>query len=247
MRKIIVSTLLCLPLLAHADCKDHLSAWAQKLHPGRTLDTDAAICKISPADPTQTFAVLPIAQPGATDDEAVYDVDVLVTNSDTGEIIARLFEPSAITSDAVRLAGIELDTARYQLAAQTRAFGVRTNYEGSSRVNPFSTTTLDLYVMDGHALRRVVTNLTIHNNSGEWDGNCAGTASDSARALSIGTAIHNGYATLHVAEKTVDSISKPAGQDCNTKDSSAKRAGYDLEYDGAQYAVPAKLRSAVEN
>ncbi|HEY4073035.1 MAG TPA: hypothetical protein VGM52_08015 [Herbaspirillum sp.] len=242
MRKIITSALLCLPLLAHADCKDHLSAWAQQLHPGRTLDADAAICKISPADPTQTFVVLPIAQPDATDDDAVYDVDVLVTNSDTGEIIARIFEPSAITSDAVRLQGIALDTARYQLAPQTRAFGVRTNYEGSSRVAPYSATALDLYVMDGHALRRVVANLTISNSGGEWDGNCAGTFSDSSRTLSVGAAGRNGYATLHVAEKTVGSTSKPAGQDCNTKDSPAKRAGYDMEYDGAQYAVPAKLK-----
>jgi hypothetical protein len=242
MRKIIVSTLLCLPLLAHADCKDHLAAWAQKLHPGRTLDTDAAICKISPADPTQTLVVLPTAQAGATDDDTVYDVDVLVTNSDTGEIIARLFEPAAITSDAVRLQGIALDTARYQLAPQTRAFGIRTSYEGSSRVNPYSGTALDLYVVEGHTLRRVVTDLTIGNSNGEWDGNCAGTFSDSSRTLSVGPATRNGYATLHLAEKTVDSTSKPAGQECNTKDSPAKRTGYDLEYDGTQYVVPAKLR-----
>jgi hypothetical protein len=241
MRKIIVSALLSLPLLAHADCKDHLAAWAQKLHPGRTL-ADTAICKVSPADPTQTFAVLPIAQAGATDDDAVYDVDVLVANSDTGEIIARVFEPAAITSDAVRLQGIELDTARYQLAPQTRAFGVRTNYEGSSRVNPYSGTALDLYVVDGHTLRRVVANLTIKNSNGEWDGNCAGAFSDSTRTLSVSSATRNGYATLHVAEKTVNSVSKPAGQECNTKDSPAKPAGYDLEYDGARYGVPAKLQ-----
>src|SRR5450830_53280 len=114
MQKIIATLLLCLPLLAHADCKDRLSAWAQKLHPGRQLNTEMANCKVSPADSTQTFAVLPMAQAGASDDETVYDVDVLVANSDTGAVIAYLYTPAAITSDAVQLRGIALDTARYQ-------------------------------------------------------------------------------------------------------------------------------------
>lgn len=242
MRKIIVSMFLSLPLLAHADCKDRLSAWAQKLHPGRQLNAEMAVCKVSPADPSQTFAVLPMAQAGATDDEAVYDVDVLVANSDTGAIIARIFEQAAITSDAVGLRGITLDTARYQLAPQTRAFGVRVNYEGSSRVDPMSETSLDLYVLDGNALRRVLAGLVVSAQNGDWDGNCAGTFTDISRTLSFGPSARNGYATMHVAEKKIDSINKPAGADCATREKPAVRAGYSLEYDGAKYVVPAALK-----
>jgi hypothetical protein len=242
MRKIIVSAFLLLPLLAHADCKDRLSAWAQKLHPGRQLNTEAAACKVSPADSTLTFAVLPIAQPGATDDDAVYDVDVLVTNSDTGAIVARIFEPAAITSDAIGLRGITLDTARYQLAPQTRAFGVRVNYEGASRVAPSSDTTLDLYVMDGNALRRVVANLTVDSGGGEWDGNCEGTFFQTSRTLSFGPATRNGYATLHVAEKKIDSANTPAGDQCKTRQKPAARTSYSIDYDGAKYALPAMLK-----
>jgi hypothetical protein len=242
MRKIIASVLLLLPLLAHADCKDRLSAWAQKLHPGRQLNTEAAICKVSPADSTLTFAVLPIAQPGATDEDAMYDVDVLVTNSDSGAIIAHIFEPAAIISDAIGMRGITLDTAPYQLAPQTRAFGVRVVYEGASRVAPYGVTTLDLYVIDGNTLRRVVTDLTVDSNSGDWDGNCEGTFSEISRTLSFGPTTRDGYATLHVAEKKTDSTNKPAGDQCATREKPATRTRYDLEYDGAKYALPATLK-----
>ena len=242
MRKVALSLLLWLPLLAHADCKDRLSAWAQKLHPGRQLDTEMAVCKVSPADPSQTIAVLPMAQSGATDDDAVYDVDVLVANSDTGAIIARIWEQGAIISDAIRLTGIAIDTARYQLAPQTRAFGVRVNYEGSSRVDPSSDATLDLYVLDGSTLRRVMADLTVSTRNADWDGDCAGTFSNVSRTLSFAPAAADGYANLHVAEKKVDTINKPSGTDCAPRDKPAVRTGYDLKYDGARYVLPAALK-----
>lgn len=242
MRKILISIFLCLPLLAHADCKDRLSAWTQKLHPGRKLNTEMAVCKVSPADPSQTIAVLPMAQSAADDDDVVYDVDVLVASSDTGAVIAHVFEQGAIISDAIRLSGIALDTARYQLAPQTRAFGVRVEYEGSSRVAPSGDTTLDLYLIDGSALRRVVSDLTMSTRSGDWDGNCAGTFTDISRTLSFAPSASNGYANLLVTEKKIDSVNKRSGADCSTRKKPLVRNIYSLKYDGSQYVVPATLK-----
>lgn len=242
MRKILISLFFCLPALAHADCKDRLSTWTQKLHPGRTLNTEMAVCKASPADPSQTIAVLPMAQPGSADDDVVYDVDVLVANSDTGAVVAHMFEQGAIISDAIRLSSIALDTARYQLAPQTRAFGVRVEYEGSSRVSPSGDTTLDLYVMDGSALRRVVADLTVSTQNGDWDGNCEGAFTDIARTLSFAPAASNGYANLLVTEKKTDSVNKSSGTDCATQKKPPVRSTYNLKYDGAKYVVPATLK-----
>lgn len=241
MRKILIPILFSFPLLAHADCRDRLSAWTQKLHPGRQLNTEMAVCKVSPADASQTIAVLPMAQPGPDDDDVVYDVDVLVASSDTGTVAAHIFEQGAIISDAIRLRGIAIDTARYQLAPQTRAFGVRVDYEGSSRVAPSGDTTLDLYVLDGNTLRRVLADLTTNTQSGEWDGNCAGTFTDISRVLSIGSSAANGYATLQLAEKRVDSISKPSKSDCATREKPAIRTRYNLKYDGIRYVLPKVL------
>ncbi|VVD65120.1 hypothetical protein PPN31114_00308 [Pandoraea pneumonica] len=241
MRTLLASALLCAPLLAHADCQDNFKAWAQTLQPGRTVDADVAACKVWPANPAQTLAILPLPQKGSTDDDKVYDVEVLVADSQTGKIIAHSFERSAITSDAVQLRSLSLDTAPWRLTPQVLAFGVRATYEGSSRVNPYSQTTLSLYVVDGAKLRKVVNNLSTQQGGGEWDGNCAGSFSDTSRAVSVGPEGKVGYAKLIVSEKTVTTTNKPSRNDCASKESTSKSANVTLEYDGAQYHVPKAL------
>lgn len=241
LRALFLSLALCLPLVAHADCTAHLNEWVQALAPGRMIDADNAACKIWPQKPAQTLAVLPLPQKGATDDRTVYDVEILLADGKTGRVIAHVYEPSAITSDAVRLQGTALDTARWQIAPGVLAFGVTKNYEGSSRVNPFAATTLSLYVVDGSRLRRVLADLAKQQSNGDWDGNCAGHFSDVSRVLSTGSAGQNGYATLRVNEKTVDSIHAEAGGQCAAKDKAAKRVNSTLDYDGAHYRVPAAM------
>lgn len=237
----MAAALLCLPLLAHADCKDRLNDWAKTLQPGRTVDTDFAACKVWPANPAQTLAVLPMAQSGSTDDDKVYDVEVVVADSQSGKIVAHRFEKAAITSDAIMLRAIALDTAPWRLTPQTVAFGVRTNFEGSSRVNPFSQTSLSLYVIDGATLRKVVDNLATQKSGGEWDGNCAGSFSDTSRAVSVGPEGKSGYAKLVVSEKTITTTNTPTRNDCASKARTAKGANVTLEYDGSHYVVPKAL------
>lgn len=240
-RPLLASFVLCFPLFAHADCTTSLKEWAQTLHPGRAISTDYAACKVWPENPAQTLAVLPLPQKGATADATVYDVEVLVADSKSGAIIAHGYEPSSITSDAVGLQGMALDTAHWQLAPQALAFGVRKSYEGSSRVNPFAATTLSLYVVDGTRLRRVLANLTTQQSNGEWDGNCAGQFSDITRVISIGPAGRGGYATLQVKEKTVDATHAQAAGQCVTKNKPSRQSNATLNYDGARYGVPAAL------
>ncbi|VVE76377.1 PA3715 family protein [Pandoraea sputorum] len=241
MRSLFAAALLCLPLAAHADCRDRLNEWTKTLHPGRTLDADVAACKVWPANPAQTLAVLPLPQTGSTDDDKVYDVEIVVADSQSGKIVAHRFEKSALTSDAVVLRSVSLDTAPWRLAPQITAFGVRAGYEGSSRVNPFSQTTLSLYVIDGATLRKIVDNLATQVGGGEWDGNCAGSFSDTSRAISVGPVGKAGYAVLVVSEKTVTTTNKPTRNDCASKESMAKRPNVSLEYDGTRYAVPKAL------
>jgi hypothetical protein len=232
--------------LAHADCRQHFAAWVQALHPGRALDTDHAVCKVWPADPARTLAVLPLAEPGASTDETLYDLEVLVADSRTGALLAHRYEPSAIRVDTTRLESIALDTAQWQLAPRTRAFGVKISYAGPSRVAPSAATTLSLYVSDGAGLRRVLDNLVIQQSAGDWDGICAGRFSATERALALGPAARNGYATLRISAKTIDTVNTPAGDQCHSKDQAAKRASSTLQYDGTRYDVPAALRYNLE-
>jgi hypothetical protein len=242
LRHAFASLILCTPLLAHADCTDRLADWAHSLHPERALDGDHAICKAWPANPAQTLAVLPWAQAGASDDEATYDVEILVADSATGAIIAHRYEPSAITSDAVRFDRLALDTAAWQLTPQQRAFGISASYVGASRVAPIGATVLSLYVLEGTRLRRVLGNLTTHHSNGDWDGNCAGDFSDISRAVAIGPIGKKGYAALKINEKIVETSNIPIGKECASKSRPGKRTNYALDYDGANYIVPKALQ-----
>lgn len=238
---IIVAAALAMPMLAHAGCEEHFQAWAAQLHPGRTVDTDNAACKIWPANPALTLAVLPLPQKGNSDDEGTDDVEVLVADTASGSVVAHIYQPSLITFDAVRLSGLAIDTARYQLNPGNRAFGVRVNHSGSSRVNPYEATSLSLYVVDGQTLRPVLDRLAVESSRGEWDGNCAGTFDSTSRSIDIGPAGKEGYAALKVSERSTHRTDKQTNDNCGSKDDPAVRANFVLEYHNAHYGVPREL------
>ncbi|MBN3852971.1 hypothetical protein G3N59_06220 [Paraburkholderia sp. Ac-20340] len=236
--------LLCLaigltPLLAHAGCEDNFQKWTSQLHPGRTLDTEHAACKVWPANEALTIAALPLPQKNNNDDEGTDDLEVLVADTASGTVIAHQFQKSAISYDAVRFSGLTIDTARYQLTPQNRAFGVRVSHEGSSRVNPFGQTALSLYVVDGQSLRTVVDRLIVEDSGGEWDGNCAGDFSNTTRTLDLGPAGKEGYAVLKGKELSSQTTNVVRGGDCKYDiNKSSKRTGFTLEYKNGKYGVP---------
>jgi hypothetical protein len=236
-------TLLCLtvgltPLLAHAGCEDNFQKWVAQLHPGRTLDTEHAACKIWPANEALTIAALPLPQKDNSDDQGTDDLEVLVADTASGTVIAHQFQKGEISYDAERFSGLTLDTARYQLTPQNRAFGVRVAHEGSSRIAPDSSAALSLYVIDGQSLRKVVDRLIVSDSNGDWDGNCAGTFNNTTRTLDIGPAGKDGYAALKIAENSVETVSTGTTANCVDHDKPAKRASFSLEYRNGQYGVP---------
>lgn len=231
------------PTLAHAaGCEVNLAKWTQQLHPGRALDTEHAACKVWPANEALTIAALPLPHKDNSDDQGSNDLDVLVADTKTGAIVAHQYRQAAISYDAVRFSGLELDTARYQLTPASRAFGVRVSHEGSSRVNPFGATALSLYVIDGKTLRTVLDRLTMSDSTGDWDGNCAGTFDSTTRTLDLGTPGQDGYAALKVTEKSVHTINTPTKDDCASKDQPAKRVSVTLDYRNGQYGVPKAMQ-----
>jgi len=235
MHRVLALALLCLPALAFAfaDCKEDLSSWAETLHPDLIFDEEHSVCKVSPTDPSRALAALVFIEKNDGDDEITYGLEVLST--DTGNIESHVYESAAIFSDAVKFYGLDLDTARYQVAAATRAFGVRVSYSGSSRVNPYSSTLLNLYIYDGPTLRKVLGGLEVDKSTGEWDGNCEGNFSKTKSSVAIGKALNKGYASLEVTEKTTDFHSTAKGNECIHKDDKPMLKKYALIYNGRQY------------
>jgi hypothetical protein len=241
MYKLAALPLLFFPLFAFADCRDELQTWAKNLHPKLKFDSARAVCKINPADPTQVLAALPFAENVDKDDMGDYGLGVLVASATNGNIVAHHYQSAAISSDAIRFESLSLDTARYQIAPKLRAFGVRVTYEGASRVNPLSSTTLSLYVLDGLMLGQVMNKLEVRRSNGEWDGNCAGDIATTRRTLSIGNEGKNGFSRLLIDEKVITSHTRLKGDDCEDIDGKPATARFTLDYDGSQYGVPKGL------
>jgi hypothetical protein len=229
------------PLVAHAACEDHLQTWSAQLHPGRALDTEHAVCKVWPANEALTIAALPLPQKNNTDDEGTDDLEVLVADTATGAIIAHAFENAAIQYDAISFSGLDIDTARYQLTPQLRAFGVRVGHEHNSRASPYSMTSLNLYTVDGPHLRRVLTRLTVSELRAEYDANGSGSSDEIQRTLEIGPAGKDGYAVLKVKEQSVHTVNDSDG---GATDKPAKHSTYSLDYRDGSYPLPAKLQQA---
>lgn len=241
MRKLFALALLCTPLFASADCTEHLQAWAKTVRADLKLDSEHAVCKINPGNPRQTLAALPFAENVDENGEGDYSLGVVVADTATGKIIAQHYQPTAIVSDAIYFESLALDTARYQLTPALRAFGVRISHLGASRVNPSSSTLLNLYVLDGQTVRPVMDKLEVSNGSGEWDGSCSGSFSETERTISIGDKGKNGFAGLQIEQKVTSTQNLPKGDDCENIESTPAVSRFTLDYDGKRYPVPAGL------
>lgn len=165
------------------------------------------------------------------------DLDVLVVDEATGKTRHRLRIPHAMDDDAVRISGISFDTAAYRLAPDRLAFGVRREWAGSSRPNPFMETTLSLYEPRGAALSPVLDNLIVRRSQAEWDLSCAGEAIMTERILRMIPG-RNGQ-DISVLERITHSTSDDSKSgECSTTDQADAPRTIHLSFDGERYDVP---------
>lgn len=234
-------------LAAQAACDSGLAERMHaKLHPDRALDHERAVCQPWRAFPGRSIVVLPLPRKGSEADYIEFDLDVLVVqqadngNTDRMAIVSRLFEEKALTHDAIRLEEIRVDTARYRLAADARAFGLRVRYQGSSRAYPYANETLSLYVPQGARLAKALDGLEVSLQRGEWDMQCAGSFEAMSGNLSLGPGASNGYADLVLRRTHIDSVNRLQGEECVMQEQPPRFSSSTLRYDGSAYRIPKK-------
>ena len=229
-------------IAGHASCDSGLAErMHEKLHPKRQLDHERAVCQPWRGVPGRFIVVLPLVRAGSEADMADFDLDVMVVqqadngNTERAKVVSRTFEESALSEDAVRIADIKVDTARYTLAPETRAFGLRIVRQGSSRANPFSNETLTLYLPHGPKLLKVLDKLETTLERGEWDTNCNGNFETVQGSLSIARTISNGYADLVLHQTRSGTRSVAQGDECTTQERPTKFGSKTLRFDGTAY------------
>jgi hypothetical protein len=127
--------------------------------------------KIIPYNRSLTIMVIPKIETKEIDEykNSFYEFSlyIIIVENKTGEIKSKFYESKALTSDAIVLSGIEIDTASYDINKLDRTFGVRINYSGSSQPNPFNKTELSLFTENKINLKRVLKNYPISEFHGE--------------------------------------------------------------------------------
>lgn len=148
---------------------------------------------------------------------------ILITDQN-GTIKNRYFDPSEITSDAIMLRAITIDTGLYTIGADIRAFGVKIGFEGSSRQNPYSSVDISLYYPSGNTLKKVLHQFNVSSSRGEWDTNCAGEFEDEDSVILLDKAKTNAFTDLKIKSKITETKNKEVNGDC--KDNVKSRTTY---------------------
>ncbi|CAI8900386.1 ABC transporter substrate-binding protein [Pseudomonas sp. IT-347P] len=212
----------------------------------QTKDFDGKIlsrCKVWPAVQNQAISVKSTYIPDAGGDDAgVFDLDLSIVNASNYQTIATYRKPGAYNSDAVRFDDLRIDTARYRLAPQVRAFGLRSMFAHSSHAIPYEKTDLALYVREGNELRPVLEGLVVAKHNGEFINDCEGYTKTIRRTVEIGLSSHHGLADLIVTTNGSRMKNTQSGKECLSNTTRLKQKQITLTYDGQQYVVPEDLR-----
>lgn len=216
------------------------------------VNDGSARCKAVPSASEQTLVAYAEFQSDDqqgddTQQDGTYNLRLYLVESASGRLLAQGEQDGVYgDGDAARFWGIELDTARYYLKKDLRAFGVRASFGGVKNIDLQQ---LDLYVRQGDKIVPVLNSLEVlesgnnqmkcpDSNAGDGDG-----AIQITRTLSMGASGPMGYADILVKDSvTTTSAEIQKGLCISTKPPPEIRR-YVLHYEGTRYAVPKELNS----
>jgi hypothetical protein len=163
-----------------------------------------------------------------------FDAHILIADNKNGIILNEYYEPKAWTSDAVSLISIQIDTIPYILNKKTTALGLRVEYQGSSKPNPYRKTDFSLFIPEQHSLKRVLKDFPIAEFYGEWDTSCSGEFEASKSSIDIDKKKNNAFYNLMVRTTVRKTQNLLSNNDCIEKEKISHSLS-ELTYNGESY------------
>jgi len=201
------------------------------------VKTDLIASKANPQNSNEVIVAIPeIMDEG----EQYFDLNshVLIADTRSGAIIHKYFESSQTNqwvSDAIALKEISIDTAPYRMAENVRAFGVRVRYSGMSRVNPYESETLSLFIRSGDRLNKVLNEYPMKLAIGEWDGDCSGAFTDTQNILLMSDQKSNGFSDIKIKSRIVTTKNEVnSNSECDAIETEAFQVK-ELKFNGIEY------------
>lgn len=208
-----------------------------------TLDVSLEDCHESfiiekqlPYDSLISIMVIPILTEFSDESAFSLNAYILMVNNQTGNIYNQFYEKDIWISDAIRIGNISVDTAPYLLNSNTRAFGIRVQYYGSSKPNPYSEVNLSLFVPEEKTLKKVLNEYVVNQFSGEWNMICAGEFVREDKILIVSKEQTNGFSDIIIKNNVtyINAINKNG--DCVEQEKTEKKMEV-LKFDGIQYQL----------
>lgn len=172
--------------------------------------------------------------------DGYYDLDVVVFDEKKDRIAHRLVLKDALSSDAERLEGLGVDTARYNLARNVRAFGigVRNTHLGGTNSERY---TLYLFALRDGKLVELTGPLGLGFSASTRSNTECVEYRERQRSIVIAKTSSHGYADLVVNEKSIEPEMTMTPDGCKEVGKLARQR-YVLKFDGSRYMVPEGLR-----
>lgn len=140
----------------------------------KDLLADKICLKVIPNQKEKVIILLPVKTNLDPECEECFDIDnnILVWNKSTNSFEANYTKKAEWTSDAMRFSELKIDTGLYYLNKNTRAFGVRYSYSGSSRVDLYGTESINLYYFINNKIIEVLHDFELEKFRGDNGGDC---------------------------------------------------------------------------
>jgi len=201
------------------------------------VKTDLITSKTNPQTPNEVIIVIPEI---VNEEEEYFELNshIVIADNRSGKIIQKFFESSQTNdwySDALQLREITLDTAPYRVTDDIRAFGVRVRYVGMSKVNPYESETLSLFVKSADRLKKILDKYAVMDAFGEWDGNCFGEFRDTKNTLIMSKQKSNGFFNILIKSKVTETKNEVnKNGECDAKVITTNQKSI-LKFNGKEY------------
>lgn len=247
--------LLWIPFLSYANCGDLESTLRDKFYPDdlelnfhRVIGSD---CQVLPADPSKTIVAFLTKDNDILD--ANFNLDVMLVDSQSGEVIARDKEKNVIQreNELIKLSidrrvEVGIDTTSYKLNPQVSVFGIRIFYNHIfNGLIPYTAEYINLYSFQNKNLTRALNNLEVKHIIFNEDEDQIHLHSPPKfdhlmTTLSLSQHHTNGFADIIVSEQR-GSIGPAELFSDTTLKRHFKRIPkhvFILRYDGKEYVIP---------
>ena len=194
--------------------------------------------KVLPHSPNEAVVIVPEIAEGHPEEMFELNTHLAVVNLATNSLSYHYFEShktNGWVSDAMILDAIQIDTAPYIVTENTRAFGVKLLFTGSSRANPYYGERLSLFVQKENDLQKILPHFTVEDNRAELDGPCIGTTLSEKKTLIMETEKTHGYFNITVKTTLGETIDfEDENGECQSKESTSYETSL-LKFDGTTY------------